>query len=219
MKEKVIVFGLIGIFLVFVMVATVKHANVKNEPRNDSVAVASAKPSQPTAQQEVSAWEFSSEENDVTKEVTQYAIAYLGRFVVRNSKESLDCFINTHEFLETVDNLDSRKSRVRYRFDDGPVVSQTWSISEDNTALFYPGKSCASFINKIKAAKKFYFEYQPADKIAQTISINIQGFPEAFHYSPEPLHPPAKVAKKVVREQLNCAEGWSKEFCMARMKN
>jgi hypothetical protein len=47
--------------------------------------------------------------------------------------------------------------------DQGKVIRQFWTISDDNTALFCP-KHPEGFIKQLRAAKQFAFEYEPNDK-------------------------------------------------------
>jgi len=44
--------------------------------------------------------------------------------------KKLDCYVNIDDFLETVDNMSSRRSLVGYKFDDGSIVRQEWVISD-----------------------------------------------------------------------------------------
>ena len=83
------------------------------------------------------------------------------------------------EFLETIDNINSRDSTVQYRLDDGEPVRQTWTLSDDNTALFYPG-SCAPFIAKLRTAKQLAFEYRPAGRTESTLTFPIEELPDVF---------------------------------------
>jgi hypothetical protein len=92
----------------------------------------------------------------------------------------LDCYLNTGSFLETVDNMHSRRSLVKYKFDDGVIVRQEWVISDDNTALFYPGSPTA-FLQKMRRAKRFLIEYSPADAVPQTASFDVSEFPAEFN--------------------------------------
>lgn len=103
--------------------------------------------------------------------------------IVRLTGKKLECYVATDEFLETVDNINSRRSLVKYKFDDGPVVQQEWTLSDDNTALFYPGNPTA-FIQKLRNARRFVIEYKPSDTIPQTISLDVSLFPPGIVADP-----------------------------------
>ena len=125
---------------------------------------------------------MSGETNPVTGGVTTTAwLKYHGRqnIYIRQRGKKLELYVDTDEFLETVDNMHSRRSPVQYKFDNGKVVRQSCIISDDNAALFYPGNPEA-FIAQMRNAKNLAIEYHPADKVPQTISFDVTGFPDAF---------------------------------------
>jgi invasion protein IalB len=129
-------------------------------------------------------WQLSSDTNAVTGEVTTVASLHSALdenqyIIVRLIGKKLDCYVNTNEFLETVENIESHLSTVQYKFDDGKVVRQGWTLSSNNEALFYPG-NCATFIARIKKAKTLALEFRPSEKIPETITFDVEGFPEAF---------------------------------------
>jgi hypothetical protein len=167
--------------LVFCMLMVGKIRLLSNShtiPTPKSAAVTSAKPT-PAPQ---GYWQVDSETNPVTGALsTTASLKYQGRqnIIIRQNGKKLDCYITTDTFLETIDNMESRVSTVQYKFDDGKTIRQGWTISADNTALFYPG-SCAPLMAKIRKAKSLYFEYRPADEIPQTITFDVTAFPNAF---------------------------------------
>jgi hypothetical protein len=128
-----------------------------------------------------SPWRVSSSTNALTGEVNITAINGYGdqSIVVRLRGSKLDCYVTTGKFLETADNMDSRRSLVKYRFDDGPIVRQSWTISDDNTALFFPGNA-TTFLRQMHSAKRFVIEYSPADVIPETASFDVTSFPSEF---------------------------------------
>ena len=100
-------------------------------------------------------------------------------FVIRQIGKKLECFIETDEFLETLETMETGVSSVAYKFDDGPVVRQGWSMSKDNTVLFNPGCP-VEFLNKMQNAKRLAIEFNPADKVAQTKTFNVSQLSSAF---------------------------------------
>lgn len=125
-----------------------------------------------------SPWDVSQDTNAVTGEVTKVASTGYGdeHLIVRRRGKKTDCYVTTGDFLETVDNLDSRTMAVRFKFDDGKVLRQIWTISDDNTALFCPGDGRA-FLAQLSKAKTFAFEYKPADKLPKSLSFDVSDFP------------------------------------------
>jgi hypothetical protein len=128
-----------------------------------------------------SPWHVSTTSNELTGEVNVTAIDGFGdrSIVIRQRGKRLDCYVTTGKFLETVDNMDSRRSLVKYKFDDGPIVRQSWTISDNNTALFFPGNPTA-FLQRMRSAKRFVIEYSPADVISETASFDVSSFPPEF---------------------------------------
>jgi len=128
-------------------------------------------------------WQVDHDTNAVTDVVTTTAsLRYRDKqniYIRQRGKRPPDCYIDTGDFLETVDNMHSRMSTVQYRIDDGKLVRQGWVLSDDNTALFYPG-SCGPLIAKLRSAKRLAFEYKPAERIESTISFEVEGLPDVF---------------------------------------
>src|ERR1035437_8714070 len=110
-------------------------------------------------------WVVTSTKNDLTgalEVIAQNASSRRVHMVIRRRGKKLDCYINTDEFLETVQNMHTHKSPVAYRFDDGAIVRQAWDISSDNTALFYPGNP-QPFLDKIRQSQRLVVQFEPAD--------------------------------------------------------
>ncbi len=149
-------------------------------PKQSSSSFAPATTQQPkhTEPAVVSPWNVSVTRNELSGESNITAIDGFGdeSIVIRLRGKKLDCYVTTGKFLETVENLDSRRTAVKYKFDDGEIVRQAWIISDDNTALFYPGNP-AAFLSKMRRAKKFVIEYSPADTIPETESFDVSQFP------------------------------------------
>lgn len=62
---------------------------------------------------------------------------------------------------------------VRVRFDHRPVLTQSWTESTDQEALFSP--SPVSLVNKMAAAQTMTFEFTPFDAAPQAISFDVRG--------------------------------------------
>jgi hypothetical protein len=122
-------------------------------------------------------WDVSESKDDVTGEVTKVAEAGLGsqNIVVRKKDKRLEVFVNTGEFLETMENVETGVSQVAYKFDDGPVIRQGWRLSGDNEGLFYPSDP-TPFLEKLAKARTFAFQYRPADKVPQSTTFDVSGF-------------------------------------------
>jgi hypothetical protein len=125
-----------------------------------------------------SLWRASTSRNELTSEVEVTAVNGFGdkTIVVRKRGTKLDLYVTTDEFLETVDNMNTRRSTVKYKFDNGPIIREAWIISDDNSALFYPG-SPRTFLQKMSNAKRFVIDYSPSEKIPQTESFDVFLFP------------------------------------------
>jgi invasion protein IalB len=183
------VLAVVIIFAFLIAESNAPSSVASGDSSSTQPSAASAAPSTQSApSQEPAAsqgnWQLSSETNPVTGEVTTGASLdspsdeeqYI---VIRLIGKKLECYVNTNEFLETVENLESHISTVQYKFDDGKVVRQGWTLSSDNEALFYPG-NCVSFIVQLRKAKTLAFEFRPSEKIPQTIIFDVEGFPEGF---------------------------------------
>jgi hypothetical protein len=128
-----------------------------------------------------SPWRISKTSNELTGEVNVTAISGHGdqSIIIRRLGKKFDFYATTGQFLETVDNIENRRSLVKYKFDEGHIVRQERIISDDNEALFFPGNP-TTFFQKMSKAKRFVIEFQPADVIAQTASFDVSSFPSEF---------------------------------------
>jgi hypothetical protein len=158
------------------LIATLTNSHTAKE------ATSTASGSTNTQPEETSNWEEVSKTNSVTGEITTSA-SLKGHdeqdIIVRQIGHKLECYIKTGEFLETNDNLESNESTVQYKFDDGKVIKQSWGLSSDNMALFYPGNP-KPFLEQMRRAKTLSFEFKPSDKVPETISFDVGGFPDTF---------------------------------------
>lgn len=127
-----------------------------------------------------SPWRVSTSTNELTGAPSVTAMNGYGdrQIIVRMKGKKIDCYLTTGKFLETVDNMHSRQLMVSYKFDQGEIVRQPWTISDDNTALFVPNN--IAFLRKMSKAKRFVIEYKPADVIPETASFDVSQFPSEF---------------------------------------
>jgi hypothetical protein len=146
-------------------------------------ATASTQPTATAPQaKDLSNWYSYSESNPVTGEITITATLKdhdEQDIIIRQTGKKLELYIKTGEFLETVDNMEDHLSTVQYKLDDGKVVKQAWSLSSDNEALFYPGNP-KGFVEQLRKAQVFSFEFKPSDKVPQTVVFDVGGLPDVF---------------------------------------
>ena len=184
MKALVLVAGLLVAVLVSGLLIAMSHYASPSPIASAVSSSTSAEAATPTAQSPQpapppSSWDVSSSNNDVTGAVTTLAVDGFrdNAIVVRKRGHHLELYVETPDFLETTDNIESRNSKVAYKFDNGPVVRQYWTISDDNTALFYPGNP-ARFLKKLAHARSFAFQYEPSEKVPKSETFDVAGFPE-----------------------------------------
>jgi hypothetical protein len=153
-----------------------------------------------------SPWNVSTDRNELTGETTVTAVVSHSRdggFIVRQRGKQLDCYVTTGEFLETVENMHSRLSGVGYKFDEGPIVRESWIISDDNVALFIPGNP-TSYLKRMRKAKRFVIEYHSTDKIPQTMSFDVSSFPSEIQLDEtKPINARKNLTEEERLNQLN----------------
>lgn len=173
-----------GVFALMIMIAVsliiVSATHLLSNTTSGASAATTPKAPAPTAAIP-SPWTVSKETNPVTGKVTVYAESDAGNnqaMVIRETGRKVELFINTNEFLETTNNINSGLVGITYRIDKGKPVHQHWSLSSDDTALFYPGNP-AHLIEKLRSAKIFYFQFPPAGKVPEVITIDVDHLPKA----------------------------------------
>lgn len=160
------------------------------ETKTPSATPTAAAPAPP------SNWDVSNSRDDVTGEETKVATDGYGdnEIIVRRRGQHLQLYVVTPDFLETTDNMESRMSPVAYKFDDGKIIHQSWTLSDDNTSLFYPGNPTA-FLQKLEQSKSFAFQYHPAEKVPTSETFSVGGFPSDLI----PQAKPQSAAKTLIR--------------------
>lgn len=70
-----------------------------------------------------------------------------------------------------------RSIPIRYRFDDGPVLSVSWSRAKSGDAAFYPGdaESTLDFALQLVKARAFHFELQPSYDDRKYMRFDLSG--------------------------------------------
>jgi len=130
---------------------------------------------------------------DNTKEITLVTSAVSdegGTLLIRFKGKQIDAYVATKEIV------DDERASIRIKFDEGEPVKQVWGRSTDYRAVFSPDP--VGLITKLEASKKFYIEYHPYQKVAQTIIFDVAGL--------EPQLPQEEMAvHKKKWEQSNAA--------------
>lgn len=131
----------------------------------------------PSPPEPASPWDLSDSVNAVTSEKTTVASTSSGQrsFIIRRRGRMLECYVDTDEFLETMDNLHSRRAAVKYRIDEGAPVSATWTLSDSNTGLFCPDPE--AFLTRLSKSKTFAFEFTPSGKVPSSVVFDVSQYP------------------------------------------
>ena len=138
----------------------------------------------PTPQKAASNWLKDEKANvmDNTKEISLATSAtgdQGGTLLIRFKGKQLDAYVATKEIV------DEERASVRIKFDEGEPMKQVWGRSSDYQAVFSPDP--VGLIKRLESSKKFYIEYRPYQKVAQTIIFDVSGL--------EPLLPQAEMAE------------------------
>ena len=127
-----------------------------------------------------SPWHVSTHSNPVTDELTTVAVTgERGKYLfLRLTGKTLECYLETGEFLETVENMESTTDTVEYRFDHDLPERHVWLMGANNESLFCPNPT--SFIASMRKAQSLSIQYKPADKIPQAVTFDVSQLPAAF---------------------------------------
>jgi hypothetical protein len=87
--------------------------------------------------------------------------------IVRFKDKKLDVYVNTDQIVN------DESASVRIKFDDGVPIRQTWTRSTDYRAISSP--ESYGLIAKLQTSAKFYIEYQPYQRVPDTIIFNVEG--------------------------------------------
>ncbi|KXS37982.1 MAG: type VI secretion system protein VasI [Candidatus Frackibacter sp. T328-2] len=90
---------------------------------------------------------------------------------IRYQNDETELLIAWNEYL--ADN-----STIKYRFDKNEVKEGYWSLSTNNTAVFYPGNP-KEFIKKIMKANKFVARITPYNSGPVTAVFDVKGLKNA----------------------------------------
>lgn len=182
MRNALIVIGMVCILAVLLFwVATQAHNSDPQQATINPVASKAFDTDTKAPEPVVSPWDVSTEKNAVTGEqkITANDSAGNTAIVIRQTGKRLEAYIATDEFLETIDNEDSRDVPVIYRIDSGEPIHQTWNLSADNTAVFYRGDVHA-FLRRLQSAKEFDIQIPVSDKEPIVLTFDVHGLPDVF---------------------------------------
>lgn len=119
-------------------------------------------------------WEFSEGEDSISRE--PYAQAVLETFdrmdlVVRCREGEFDVFVST-DFV-------TASGAVRYRIDDDPFRSETWSEAVSFDALFYPGNA-RPLADRLTNADEMVFEARQFGGTLHETTFRVSGLENAL---------------------------------------
>lgn len=190
MSKHAILVSLAGAQLVLSAIGCSSASAPKPQPSAAAETKAAPAPEKPASN-----WVKDEKANvmDNTKEISLVTSAVGdvgGTLLIRFKGKQLDAYVATKEVV------DDERAGVRIKFDDGEPARQVWGRSTDYRAVFSPDP--VGLITKLETSKKFYIEYRPYQKVAETIIFDVSGL--------EPLLPQAEMAvHKQKWEQSNAA--------------
>jgi hypothetical protein len=182
--------SLAGVQLLLSLIGCSSAATPKPQPAAAPETKATARPEKPASN-----WIKDEKANvmDNTKEISIATSAtgdVGGTLLIRFKGKQVDAYVATKEVV------DDERASVRIKFDDGEPAKQVWGRSTDYRAVFSPDP--VGLITKLETSKKFYIEYHPYQKVAETIIFDVSGL--------DPLLPQAEMAEhKKKWEQGNAA--------------
>jgi hypothetical protein len=97
--------------------------------------------------------------------------------VVRCMSKRIEAFV----FIESAAQIepDDDRHTVRFRFDDGPEVTERWADSEEHDALFAPAG--AAFAKKLTQARSLTFSYRPHNAPRVATEFHVSGLGDLIH--------------------------------------
>jgi len=124
-------------------------------------------------------WEVVTDEDEDTHEVDIAAINESRpevSLVIRRHSHKWNLYVTTGEPIAIEGSPDGHRAIVKYTFDGHDPERDTWNLSADDTALFFPSDPHA-LIQKIRAAKKFVVEYSTQRGVTKLASFDVSMFP------------------------------------------
>jgi hypothetical protein len=160
-------------------------------PPATSQTQASSSAPPPTPKETASPWSTGYSKDDLTGVISFSAETYAlnQSLCIRRIGKKFDCFVITNKFMETMENVDSQRSTVRYRFDSGPIEAGSWIMGTDHESLFVPGNA-EPFIRRLSKAKTFVIQYEPAETVKESVTFQLNPFPAEIF-----LHKQKEIAK------------------------
>ncbi len=160
-----------------------KEASHQSQP---PVAATQMKPADSTPVN--SAWEKTTKTNDLDGKVS--VILKKSDIIIRCTQgKRADSYWNPGNagFVGPLGSMPDTQiffpsdgERVRWRIDNGPLHSESWSASEDDHALFFPSRDLMEW----EKGKSLVLEYREFEKTSDTVTIDISGLKESLAGSP-----------------------------------
>lgn len=169
-----------------------------------TLAASSSTPITAPSPQSTSNWRIEESTNTIDGAKTTILENNQGTaaIVIRFRDKTLDAYVATPEMVGY------NHASVRIRFDDGAPLRQNWSRSEDYKALFSPDPR--GFLARLQASKVFYIEYEPYEKVPETLTFDVGG-----------LVVPKTVLDEYDQRQKRYRAAWQKKFdsCFEESRN
>ena len=129
-----------------------------------------------------SKWSVSKDTNPLNGAVTVTAINTSGSaaMVLRRTGKNLELYVNTGQFLETIESVETHRVAVNFRIDDAKIETGYWGLSTDYTAVFFRG-NIQKMMDRLSHARRFVIQFYPTDKIAQTAVFDVQNIPPEIY--------------------------------------
>lgn len=159
------IFAVFGVLLFAIILVLFLHNGSTQAPVTATAtpAVTTESPDS-SSTPEPTNWQVDESSNSMDR--TKTTVFSDNGVVIRFTGRRLEAYVTTPEMV-------GENTSVRIRFDDGKPIRQNWSRSEDYHALFSPDPR--GLIAYLQKSKKFYFEYNPYEKLSQTLSFDVAG--------------------------------------------
>ena len=124
----------------------------------------------------ISRWQISSSTNALDGKVT----GRVGNdeMVIRCTGRKVEGYVNPpltnlgHQLETSPEYTQS----VRFRVDEGPLRSESWSVAKSFDALFIPARS----LHSIAQGKSLTYEYHPEYVVKETTTVDLSGLSDAL---------------------------------------
>ena len=124
-----------------------------------------------------SLWEFETEVNPVTDEVTATVTQSIpaptgdseAALFVRCKGETLELIASWDKYLG------DERMKVTHRLDRREPVTRTWNMAKNGMALFYPSADVAELLPNLFNASSLSLQTTPENEAAQAITFELEG--------------------------------------------